>query len=166
MIFWQTTKTPMRNCYKCDVPLNDENWSKGQQKQGTRICKPCARAVSLKWGRENRDKISANRKAWYRNNIEKTLWTSAKKRAEKKSLPFDIEVSDISIPETCPVLNIPIFCDFNRFNSPSLDKVRPELGYVKGNIMVMSTRANILKNNATIEELEAVVAWLNRNTRS
>ena len=42
-------------------------------------------------------------------------------------------------------------------NSPSLDRIRLELGYVKGNVRVISGRANLLKNDATIEELEAVL---------
>lgn len=47
-------------------------------------------------------------------------------------------------------------------NSPSLDKIVPELGYVKGNIVVVSLRANQIKSDATIEELQAVAKFYNR----
>lgn len=45
-------------------------------------------------------------------------------------------------------------------DSPSLDRVIPELGYVPGNVIVISWRANNLKRDATIEELEAVIAYM------
>jgi hypothetical protein len=34
-----------------------------------------------------------------------------------------------------------------------LDKIVPELGYVKGNVQVISTLANTMKNQASIEQL-------------
>ncbi len=42
-------------------------------------------------------------------------------------------------------------------DSPSLDKIIPKLGYVKGNVWVVSNKANRIKSNATIEELELLV---------
>lgn len=79
----------------------------------------------------------------------------ARARAKKKSLPFDIELDDIVIPDICPLLDIPLVLDNQLFadNSPSLDRLIPSLGYVKGNVKVISVRANTIKNNATIDEL-------------
>lgn len=82
---------------------------------------------------------------------------------KRKNLPFNLEASDIIIPDICPVLNIPIiFTDgFGpRDNSPSIDRIRPKLGYVKGNIAVISFRANKIKTDATLEEIEKVANWL------
>lgn len=42
--------------------------------------------------------------------------------------------------------------------APSIDKIIPALGYVPGNVMVISLRANTLKNNATLAELQTLVA--------
>ena len=47
-------------------------------------------------------------------------------------------------------------------NSPSLDRIRPQLGYVAGNVRVISNRANHLKSNGTISEFEAVLAYMKR----
>lgn len=47
-------------------------------------------------------------------------------------------------------------------DSPSIDRIIPELGYTKGNIRVISNRANLLKSNATIEELQKVINDLRR----
>ncbi|NBY58578.1 MAG: hypothetical protein EBQ52_00100 [Synechococcaceae bacterium LLD_019] len=44
-------------------------------------------------------------------------------------------------------------------DSPSLDKFIPEKGYVKGNIQVVSWRANWLKNNGTVEEWIRIAKW-------
>lgn len=79
-------------------------------------------------------------------------------RAQKRGIPFDLEVSDIVIPEYCPILKVKLSlntCERSDVYGPSLDRIIPELGYIKGNIMVMSRKANVMKNNATKEEIDA-----------
>lgn len=60
------------------------------------------------------------------------------------------------------MLGIPLFVGGSGGgdNSASIDRVRPELGYVPGNVVVMSLKANRIKNNATAEELEAVLNFV------
>lgn len=76
-------------------------------------------------------------------------------------VPFTITKEDIVIPTHCPILGIPLFRGprGGGENSPSLDKVRPELGYVPGNVIVISNRANRLKADATIEELRDIASF-------
>lgn len=100
---------------------------------------------------------------------ERVLVAAAKQRAKLFGLPFDLTESDIEVPETCPVLGIKLVRTpgaKGRANhaAPSLDKVIPELGYIKGNVQVISNRANHLKSDATLEELELVVAYIKRAT--
>jgi len=45
-------------------------------------------------------------------------------------------------------------------NSPSLDRLDNTKGYIKGNIVVISNKANRLKGDATLQELERLVEWL------
>lgn len=97
-------------------------------------------------------KDMAEQKQWKINNIERYLVQSARNRAKKYNLPFDITHEDVVIPEFCPYLGIKLI-PFSEWSSPSLDKIIPELGYVKGNIQVISTKANTMKNNATQDEL-------------
>lgn len=89
----------------------------------------------------------------------------AKARARDLGVPFDLTPADISIPETCPVLGI-VLCrsegDGFKAASPSLDRIVPELGYVRGNIVVISNRANLLKRDATRAEIEALAAWMRK----
>ena len=102
--------------------------------------------------RSNPKQNLAKQKEWKINNLEKYLVQGAKQRAKKYGLPFDITYKDIVIPECCPYLGIKLV-PFSEWSSPSLDKIIPELGYVKGNIQVISTKANTMKNNATQAEL-------------
>lgn len=93
---------------------------------------------------------------------EGLLFHSAKQRAKKRNLPFNLELADITIPAVCPVLGIPLkhgnkgFCD----NSPTIDRFIPDIGYIKGNIAVISFRANRIKNDSTLEEIELLASFL------
>lgn len=96
---------------------------------------------------------------------ETAMWNSAKRRAKDRGVPFTIRPEDIVIPPCCPVLGMPLKRKDPSHrgpaeHSPSLDRIRPELGYVPGNIVVISHRANRIKNDATLEELQRVAAWL------
>lgn len=93
---------------------------------------------------------------------ERRMLYEARSRAKKFGLPFNLEESDIVIPSNCPVLGIPIERGNGKLvrGSPTLDRLIPELGYTKGNVAVISFRANSLKSNASAEELETVAEWM------
>lgn len=95
--------------------------------------------------------------------LRRMIYTS-RARAAATGLPHTIDVADLSVPTTCPVLGITIAWSqqYATPNSPSIDRIRPELGYVPGNIRVISNRANTLKNNATVAEMRAILADLER----
>jgi len=115
----------------------------------------------------NKEKVLISRRIRYQDNYRQVLWSSAKERAIKKGVPFDIEVDDIEIPETCPVLGIPLQHGKGRpiAGSPTLDRIIPEIGYVRGNIMVISHKANTIKSDATPEELRKVAAFYEKLLR-
>lgn len=83
------------------------------------------------------------------------MYNAAKSRATKVGREFNIDLADVVVPEVCPVLGI-------NMESPSLDRIDSSKGYVKGNVRVISMRANMLKSNATIKELTLVLKDLNR----
>ncbi len=93
---------------------------------------------------------------------EYRMWNAAKERAKKYGLPFSIEPTDIYIPDYCPALGILLTVEAHvqTDHSPTLDRIQPDLGYVKGNIAVISMRANRIKNDATAEELRQITDWL------
>lgn len=95
----------------------------------------------------------------------KRMLSSAKQRALAKGLMFDIHYDDIQIPNLCPVLKIPLIPSVDgqySDNSPSLDRKIPYLGYTKGNVQVISMRANRLKSDANSAEIAAVLAYVQK----
>jgi hypothetical protein len=106
--------------------------------------------------KHNRTGSRRTEKDFLKNNL-KTVRT----RAEANNLPFDLELKDFKILDVCPVLGIKLeWGDKITGNTPSFDRVVPELGYIKGNVRIISMRANRLKNNATIEEMEKILEYM------
>lgn len=85
----------------------------------------------------------------------------SRRRAKNASIAHTITLADIYMPEHCPVLGIKLEFGQPRgcSSSPSLDRFDMSLGYVPGNVRVISRRANTLKNDATAAELRAVAAY-------
>lgn len=100
----------------------------------------------------------------HRDPVKKLL-TLAKGRAKKKGLVFSLQYEDIHIPERCPVLGILLVIGGNGAGfqdaSPTLDRVDNRQGYIPGNVLVVSWRANRLKCDATKEELRAIADFYN-----
>ena len=90
----------------------------------------------------------------------------AKNRAKNKFLPFDIDTEHLKSIATdrCPVFNTVFDWGITGKgrgpDRPSLDRIIPELGYVKGNVVFISELANRIKNNVTEKELYIVADWL------
>ena len=99
---------------------------------------------------------------WRRKNPEQYLYNAAKRRAREKGLEFNIEVSDIKIPETCPILGLKLEMGDARSksSSPSLDRRDNSKGYVKGNVYVISNKANLHKGNLSTEEIGALYEYV------
>ena len=127
---------------------------------------------------KNKDVIKKKSKEHYRNNKESILqenkdyrrtkegsinylYKSAKQRSKKYNIPFNLELNDIVIPDVCPVLGIQLVQgDGVSFDgSPTVDRILPQLGYTKGNIIIISMKANRIKNNATLNELKKVYEY-------
>jgi hypothetical protein len=108
------------------------------------------------------------KRLWRLDNVNKTLLHSARKRSKLKDIPFDITLEDIVVPKYCPILNLELKPNqtgtkANSKHSPTLDRIKPELGYVKGNVQVISSLANVMKNCASPQELIFFADWVIRN---
>ena len=103
------------------------------------------------------------RRKQYRENIESELLNHAKNRAKKKNLDFNLEKNDIVIPDFCPVFGIKIGFH-NKQNVPTLDRIDNTKGYIKGNIEIISSKANRLKNNGTIDDFERIINYMKKRT--
>ena len=83
------------------------------------------------------------------------------RRAKEGNIPFDLDEEYLIqiFPEDnkCPVLGIEFEWGIhNSQASPSVDRIIPEKGYTKGNVIWISRRANAIKNDATVEEIYIV----------
>lgn len=115
-----------------------------------------------------REVAAANSRTPARKNLglskthEYKLWSSAKERASKFGRDFDLEVKDIVVPDTCPVLGIPLVRGIGKqtYSSPTLDRVDSTKGYTRDNVRVISQRANSLKQDATVEQLENLIRYM------
>jgi hypothetical protein len=129
-------------------------------------------SLTNKMYREDRDHRNKRTRDWHRNNPARSYLLAARKRAKSQGVPFNLEEEDIVFPKTCPVLGIPIILKSTTGprkrtdNTPSLDRIEPHLGYIKGNVEVISWRANRLKNDATLSELQKIVEYMQKHVSS
>ena len=110
------------------------------------LCKPC-----------NSSRVKSLTPEW-------KMHQRAKVRAKEKELEFTLFVSDLVIPDICPVLGLNLNANSGRSgaypNSPSLDRTDNSKGYTKDNIQVISQAANRMKGQATNEQLHLFAQWI------
>lgn len=151
-------------CSKCGEvkPLTEFGRQPGCRDGLKTYCKLCRASQGKAWRAVSKEYCAAKTKAWRLGNPVPYMIQGAKTRAKKVGVPFNLEAIDVTIPDVCPVLGIPLVKGVGGHspNSPSLDRIVPELGYVKGNVAVISNRANTIKNDANPEEILAVYNWL------
>ena len=118
---------------------------------------------------EYREAINEKTRAHYHKikheRRERFMLQASRRRAKELGLDFNLEESDIVIPELCPILGFPLMSNEGapQYNSPSLDRIDARQGYVKGNVWVISRRANAMKHDASLEELIKFADWVNSN---
>lgn len=98
--------------------------------------------------------ISKNKE--FHKNIKRYILNRAKYRAETHNLEFNLDLEDIIIPEYCPLLEVRLELGNSKEYeySPSIDRIDNSKGYIKGNVWIISKKANSMKNSATPEELK------------
>jgi hypothetical protein len=140
-----------RKCVECNKikPFKDFHRHKNCMWGVNTICKQC-RKIKGKKDWENQ-KI---------NNLEKIILNRAKSRANKNKIDFNLTIEDIVIPEKCPIFQKSFIYGHHDW-APSIDRIISKKGYIKGNIIIISNKANIIKNNATAEEILKVGNFYN-----
>ena len=137
-------------CNSCEQSLNlskfslIEKWNINSDTKNT--CKKCSIKIR-QTEKLNRDwKVDAAR----------LLYKNIKSRCKRMGREFSIYIKDIIIPEKCPVFGFELKREDREtwMCAPSVDRIDSSKGYIKGNVTVVSRRANIIKRDATIEELE------------
>lgn len=138
------------------------------------------RQVSREYGRAHRQELNEWAKEARRDNPhykelqkkyrkqhkqlhpEENIWREIKKRARQRKIPFDLEVSDIIIPKLCPILGIELSFGQGKVHnaSPSVDRIIPSKGYVKGNCFIISSKANRMKQENTLEDFQKIITYI------
>jgi hypothetical protein len=153
-----------KTCTKCDKLKACSKFARNPATKDGRanICKGCKYDYDIKLRESNPeayrrqlDRKNKKDKDWADSHPELRLLRQAKRRAVNKGVPFSITVEDIRIPKLCPYLGIKLFRGEGKMcsNSPSVDEIIPGLGYVPGNVQIVSSKANGMKNNASPEQL-------------
>ena len=137
---WPQGKRLCRKCNKMKL-LKEFHKHRFCKRGRNTVCKKCRRPISVR--------------QYNSTSLESRLLHSAKARAKLDKIPFNLELQDIIIPEFCPVLKIRLM--YKTDYAPSIDRKDSSKGYIKGNIRVISRRANILKNNGTAYEFELIL---------
>lgn len=117
-------------------------------------CKRC--------GANNRETKRRNR-TW-KDDCKQMCFNCAKSRAKRYNIEFTLSKDDIIIPDKCPVLGIPLKREDQKtwYSAPSIDRIDNNKGYTKDNIIVVSRRINILKKDASIDELIKMAEFYKR----
>ena len=124
------------------------------------VCYTCKHTREYSLGLEKdpnfRKKKREYKREYNKSNPEAKLLWNSKNRAKKLGLEFSLTIDDIVIPTLCPLLEIELKSGDGVIvdTSPSLDRIDTNKGYVKGNVWVISHKANTMKSDATIEEIE------------
>jgi hypothetical protein len=155
-----------KRCKKCccDFQLRRRESDLNKDPESLRICSKCHAQKAIRefvpgsWCKECH---ADNRCTDHLKRPEQYLLNGAKYRSNRDGIPINITINDICIPEFCPDLGIPLAPSNGKVspNSPTLDKIIPELGYVKGNVRVISSRANRMKQETTLIECSHI--WSN-----
>lgn len=168
-------------CKKCNTWKNSEDWYYTKKTIRDSMCKSCrkdyrkdAKKMFMKdYYRENREHYLELHKKWREENVEKKLWHSCRSSAKRRNMEFNLSVEDIIVPEICPVLGIPLDIHAEKGKGkgydwsknpyrPSVDRINSKKGYTKDNICVISWRANTLKSDGTLEEIEKIYNWFKK----
>jgi len=137
-----------KHCIRCGEVKQDHEFYAAQNR-----CMDCHKAYSAEWDRAHP----------FARSIR-----NAKHRAKCAEVPFDLteEYLEDIWTGTCPVFYLrlahPVIgeADEETVFRPSLDRMQPAAGYVRGNVIWLSDRANRIKNDASSQDLLTIGTWL------
>lgn len=169
-------------CNKCKQDLPSEAFSEDKSRPDGRKswCRSCvARRYHFKKLEEgwldNRNKVVASLRKRKKAEDPHLQWAkdalrNAKRRSRHKNLEFTLVLDDVLelLAPFCPLLGVVLNYGSTKLSddSPTLDRLDSSLGYTKKNILVVSHRANRIKSDSTLDELQLLIKNLLRYTNS
>jgi hypothetical protein len=138
---------------------NNKDVIKARSKARYEANKEACIEQNRKWKADNPEKFKESQKKWLLKNPMYVYYGNARRRAKEAGVPFTIHYSDIVIPECCQISGVKFDTKIREL-SPSLDRVIPELGYVPGNIAIITVRMNRIKSDGTALEHQQIAAFM------
>lgn len=151
----------MRKCETCAVPLPPPHKRGGRPRQWCPAC-------SLERNRRRVRQAHVEADYSFRSPTWRaSMLSNAMHRAQRRGAKFDraaLEELLDNAPDRCPVFGT-LFAVRRGVRgvvdtAPTVDRLDNSKGYVRGNMCLISWKANRVKNDATLSDLTAVVTWL------
>lgn len=163
----QKLELKLKRCPKCHEPKElHEFWKASSTQDGLQHwCKVCMmehQVIRYKKQMADEERMKHENPNEWERIVALRLWRDARKRSNKLDKEFRIVPEDIKVSRVCPILGVPLFRTANTMsrNSPSLDRVDGSLGYIPGNIRVISWLVNNVKSNLTTDEVERLLLYM------
>lgn len=144
-------------CLNCGIKKEKKYFTRISRKNRMLYSKNCTDCRSI----IKNNKLAS--RPWYYKRAY-TMFHNAKQRATAKNMEFTISIEDVIIPEKCPVFGTNFREEYKKDNkyfthnyTPSIDRIKNDEGYTKDNIVIVSCRANSIKGDASIEELQKIL---------
>jgi hypothetical protein len=187
-------KDRYRRKYECTKCAERKTWKHFPRDRSKRdgirlICKKCHCRDQVAYFKRTQPARQAYARAWYARNKERAhkrgnesrlrrrardpigfMVQRIKVSAKARGLAFNLTSRDLRMPNKCPVFGLKLVWPKRLGhrrppNMPTIDRVNSRRGYVRGNVQIISSRANGLKSNATLGELKALVRYIERANR-
>jgi len=142
------------------------------------ICKPCRSSISYNSRKKRTEEYKIKVKSKNEIDIDSRgylIWKRAKDRACKKNLDFSITreqvVSWLNIG-ICQATGLKLNLEFGKETlnplGPSLDRINPKLGYIVGNVRMVSWIFNRAKGDGSDDDVWLLAEALNavKNTQA
>ncbi len=150
----------MKSCYRCKEikQLTCFHANKVRRDGLSDLCKSCSKEVGKLYYQNNKGKQKQQAINLYsgREGRARYLLKRSKERAKLCGFEHNITIEDTTVPELCPYLNIKLTTQFGKGQlgtNASIDRIDNTKGYIKGNVQIVSRRANTMKSDASSEEL-------------
>ena len=120
------------------------------------------RMTDRTWYSKNKERILELKRNFRLNFPEQVLLYRTRSRAKSMGKDFNLTIDDIKIPTVCPIFETPIVYGDTDLCA-SIDRIDNSKGYIKGNIQIISNRANRIKNNASLQELKEIIKHMEKH---
>lgn len=161
-------------CNRCKKYVSLDLFSKNNANKDklSNTCKTCDQEYQEKQRKKTPEKRLVAAREYQkerRKNFDyrlQMLLNASKQRARNKNIEHTLTIEELKelypADGRCPVFGFTLQFGSAGFreNSPSVDKIDPKGGYTKDNVQIISWKANRLKTDATVKELELLLSFM------